>query len=138
MYDWVQQYNTFIPTTFKVCFVQEIISKSFLLYKTSFSLFRIISNFQQGSNSSQKIGRKNSLSRPEWPRIAVIIVRRNQLRMIRTANCIQQKGIWRKNALKISCPGGCVNCSLRALIEGQLSAWASLAKSEKLPNWHNF
>ena len=31
-----------------------------------------------------------------------------------------------------------MKCPLRALIEGQLSAWASLAKTEKCPLWQNF
>ena len=32
----------------------------------------------------------------------------------------------------INLPGGCVKCPLRELIEGQLSAWASLAKNENV------
>ena len=39
---------------------------------------------------------------------------------------------------KINLPGGCVKCSLRALIEGQLSALASLAKTEKCLLWQKF
>ena len=38
---------------------------------------------------------------------------------------------------KIKLTGGCVKCPLRALIEGQLSALASLEKTEKCPPWQN-
>ena len=37
--------------------------------------------------------------------------------------------------LAINFSGGCVKCPLRALIEGHLSALASLAKTEKCPLW---
>ena len=38
----------------------------------------------------------------------------------------------------INFPGGCVKCPLRALIEGQHSALASLEKTEKCPLWQIF
>ena len=40
--------------------------------------------------------------------------------------------------VRINFLGGCVKCPFRALIEGQPSAWASWAKTEKCPLWQFF
>ena len=47
-------------------------------------------------------------------------------------------GVCKIKSHSINFPGGCVNCLLRALIEGHLSALASVAKTEKYPIWPTF